>query len=91
MEWICIMGSVLLTGLVLLKRNYKKEFVRQHRKEFGWIYPIAPCMLWLSHWWSKRNREKEKKNMPGQFSWGGSKIIKGRFIWSGDLGELFIV
>lgn len=61
MEWICIMGSVLLTGLVLLKRNYKKEFVRQHRKEFGWIYPIAPCMLWLSHWWSKKEPGKREE------------------------------
>lgn len=61
MVWICIFVSMLLFGVIFMKRNYKKEFVRQHKKELGWMAPIAPCMLWVVDWWEKKETGKKEE------------------------------
>lgn len=53
MIWLGGAGAIILIVLVWIKRRYKKDFVRQHRKELGWIRPIASGMLWIADWWGK--------------------------------------
>ncbi len=61
MRWIGAAGILILVSMVWIKRNYRREFVQRHRKEFGWRMPIASCMLWIADRWSRGEPGKREE------------------------------
>lgn len=61
MVWIGVVILGVLIAVAWAKRSYKKEFVRRHKGELGWAVPVAPCMLWLSDWWAKREPGRQEQ------------------------------
>ncbi len=62
MIWVYVFIMVFLIGWVWLKRQYKKDFIRCHKKELSWCLPIAPGMLWITDWWYGKEWGKREEN-----------------------------
>ena len=63
MIWVYVFIMVFLIGWVWLKRQYKKDFIRCHKKELSWCLPIAPGMLWITDWWYGKDWGKRERKI----------------------------
>ena len=61
MRYVSAILLLVLLIPVWVRRGYRKEFVREHRKEWKAAAPIAPCMVWLADLWGKGNRGRKEE------------------------------